>query len=121
SDAAASERIARHREHFVGLARLDRIEPAVAIPAGAIQVVAEGATFVLPLGEIVDLEREKARLAREIGRLDGDLAKIAAKLANPAFLAKAKPEIVDEQREREAEARRNRDRLQAAFARIAGL
>jgi valyl-tRNA synthetase len=57
-------------------------------------------------------------LAKEIGRLDGDLAKFATKLANPAFLSKAKPEIIEEQREREADARRDRDRLKAAYARL---
>ena len=57
--------------------------------------------------------------AKEIGRLDADLRKFAQKLGNPAFLAKAKPEVVEEQREREADARRDRDRLQAVYDRIA--
>ena len=67
---------------------------------------------------MVDLPQEKARLAKEIGRLDADLAKFAAKLANPAFLAKAKPEVIEEQREREADTRRDRDRLKAAYERL---
>jgi valyl-tRNA synthetase len=67
---------------------------------------------------VVDLGREKTRLAKEIGRLDGDLAKFAAKLGNAAFLSKAKPEIIEEQREREADTRRDRDRLQAAYERL---
>ena len=62
--------------------------------------------------------QEKARLAKEIGRLDAELAKIAAKLANPDFLAKAKAEVVEEQREREADVRRDRDRLRAAYERL---
>jgi len=76
-------------------------------------------TFVLYPREAVDLGREKARLAKEIGRLDGDLAKFATKLANPAFLSRAKPEVIEEQREREADARRDRDRLRAVYERIA--
>jgi valyl-tRNA synthetase len=43
---------------------------------------------------------------------------MAAKLNNPGFLSKAKPEVVDEQREREADARRDRDRLKAAYDRL---
>ena len=62
--------------------------------------------------------REKARLAREIAKVDADLAKLATKLANPAFLAKAKAEMIDEQRERDAEIRRDRDRLKAAYERL---
>jgi valyl-tRNA synthetase len=118
AEPAAAERLARHREHFVQLARIERIEPAERVPADAIQIVTEGATLILPLGEIVDLAREKVRLAKEIGRLDSEIARIAAKLANPQFLTKAKPEVVEDQREREAGASRERDRLRAAYERL---
>ncbi|HVC53768.1 MAG TPA: valine--tRNA ligase [Stellaceae bacterium] len=114
ADPTAAARLDRHREHFQ---RLARVEPEAGEGSG-IQVVVEGATFILALGDVVDLGREKARLAKEIGRLDGDLAKFAAKLANPAFLERAKPEVVEEQREREADLRRDRDRLKAAYQRL---
>ena len=90
------------------------------MPSGAIQIVVEGATLILPLGDVIDLAREKARLTKEIGRLDSEIAKIAAKLGNPQFLAKAKPEVVEDQREREADASRDRDRLKAAYERLVG-
>jgi valyl-tRNA synthetase len=89
--------------------------------AAPLAVVVEGATLILPLGEVVDLAWERARLAKEIGRLDGEIAKFAAKLGNPQFLAKAKPEVVEEQREREADAARDRDRLRAAYDRLAAV
>jgi valyl-tRNA synthetase len=91
------------------------------LPPGAIQIVVEAATLILPLGRIVDLGREKARLAKEIWRLDGEIAKIAAKLGNPQFLSKAKPEVIEESREREADARNDRDRLRAAYDRLAAI
>jgi valyl-tRNA synthetase len=47
------------------------------------------------------------------------LAKIAAKLANPGFLAKARAEVVEEQREREADVLRDRNRLKTAYDRLA--
>jgi valyl-tRNA synthetase len=117
----AAERLARHAEHFVRLARVDRIEEATAVPVGSVQIVVEGATLVLPLGAVVDLSREKARLEKEIGRLDAELARIAAKLGNPQFVSKAKPEIVEDQRERAADAARDRDRLRAAYERLAAV
>jgi valyl-tRNA synthetase len=49
------------------------------------------------------------------------LAKIAAKLANPGFLSKAKAEVVEAQREREADVARDRDRLKAAYDRLAAM
>jgi valyl-tRNA synthetase len=122
-------RLKRHREHFSRLARvtLPGVEAKIAAgttrakaktAAGSVQVVGAGATFVLPLGDVIDLAREKTRLAKEIGKLDGELVKIAAKLANPNFLAKAKPEVIEEQREREADAMCDRDRLKAAYDRL---
>jgi valyl-tRNA synthetase len=111
----AMERIERHREHFIRLARVERFEPVAEVPAGGVQVVVEGATLILCLGEVVDLTREKERLGKEIGKLDAELAKIAAKLGNPNFLAKAKAEVVEQQREREADATRDRDRLRLAY------
>ncbi|HJU18368.1 MAG TPA: valine--tRNA ligase [Stellaceae bacterium] len=119
AEPAVLDRLARHREHFLRLARVEEITAVDTVPAGAIQTVVEGATLILSLGGVVDLAREKARLGKEIARLDGEIGKLAQKLANPGFLQKARPEIVEEQREREAEAQGERARLKAAFDRIA--
>jgi len=118
AEPIAKERIERHREHFVRLARAERFETVETLPPGGVQVVIDGATLILALGEVVDLGRERERLGREIGKLDDELGKIAAKLGNPNFLAKARPEIVEEQRERQADASRDRDRLKAAYDRL---
>jgi valyl-tRNA synthetase len=123
-DAAPSTlaRLATHRELVLRLARLERAEPhSGEPPKGAIQVVLDEATLLLPLGGIMDLAQERARLAKEIARLDGDIDKSAKKLGNEQFIAKAKPEVVEEQRERLAEAEQARDRLKAALARLASL
>jgi valyl-tRNA synthetase len=111
----------RNEGHIVRLARLERIEVVSAPPAGSVSFIVEGTTLALPLGDVVDLGRERARLQKEIDRLDGELARIAQKLANPGFLAKARPEIIDEQREREADARGDRDRFKAAYDRLAAV
>ena len=119
AEPLAADRIERHCEHFMRLARVDGFEHVVGVPAGAVQAIVDGATLVVRLGDVVDLALEKARLDKEIGRLDTELAKIAAKLANPGFLAKARAEVVEEQREREADVARDRDRLKAAYDRLA--
>jgi valyl-tRNA synthetase len=118
SEPVAAQRIARHREHFVRLARVERFEPVESLPPGGVQAVVEGATLILALGEVVDLPKERERLGKEITRLETELAKIAAKLGNANFLAKAKPEVVEEQRERQVDAIRDRDRLRAAYDRL---
>ena len=119
AETIAAERIERHREHFVRLARVDGFEPVATVPAGGVQTIVDGATLILRLGDVVDLAWEKARLGKEISRLDAELAKIVAKLANPDFLTKARAGVVEEQRERELDTRRDRDRLMAAYERLA--
>jgi len=118
AEPIAMQRTERHREHFIRLARVERFEPAENIPSGSLQAVVGGATLILSLGEVVDLAHERERLGKEIGKLDAELAKIAVKLANPNFLAKARAEVIEEQRERQADATRDRDRLKAAYDRL---
>ena len=75
ANAAVLARLERHHEHFLRLARVEDITPVEAVPSGGVSAVVEGTTLILRLGEVVDLGREKARLAKELGRLDAELAK----------------------------------------------
>jgi valyl-tRNA synthetase len=126
SGADGGSWIAAHRDLVTRLARLARIEAPSAeerqrllAAKSAIQVVVGGATLSLDLAGTVDLDKERARLAKEAGSIEGEIAKVAQKLGNQQFLAKAKPEIVEEQRERQLELRASLDRVRAALARIA--
>jgi valyl-tRNA synthetase len=117
--------IERHRAQILRLARLKSIgtgneaaRRALVERKAALQVVAEDATLLIDLAGAVDLDKERARLEREAGALRGELGKIAQKLANPQFLAKAKTEVIDEQREREAEANAALARTNAALERL---
>ena len=122
---ASPEAVERLRKHGVvirTLARLDRIEEGGgATASGAVQVVVPEATLVLPLAGVIDAAAERARLGKEIGKLAGEIEKIDRKLANPAFLAKADPAVVEDQRERRAEAEAARQRLATALERLGAL
>ncbi len=83
-------------------------------------MVVENASLLLDLAGAVDIGKERARLRKEAEAVRGELDKIAAKLSNEQFIAKAKPEAVEEQREREANARAALNRLAAALDRIGG-
>ncbi len=101
------------------LARVSAIEPAPDhIPTGSAQVVLDEATLVIPLADLIDLAAERARLGRERARADEDRIKVATKLANAEFVARAKPEIVAENRERGQRATSEIARLDAALARL---
>ncbi|MEX0851827.1 MAG: valine--tRNA ligase [Bauldia sp.] len=103
------------------LARADAISLSEAPLSGAVQVVVGEATVSLPLAGIVDIDAERARLAKELDRMGKDIAKIEAKLGNQQFTAKAPEAVVEEQRERLAEASEVRAKTAAALARLAGL
>lgn len=114
-------RIETYRSLIETLARLSGIELATrAVPKGAVQIVVDEATFVLPLADIIDVEQERARLAKELDKLAAEIAKLEKKLANADFVARAPEEVVEEQRERCAEAAAQRARLGDALTRLAG-
>jgi valyl-tRNA synthetase len=122
-DQAGIDRMKGHDEQIRRLARLREIKPAraelMAATAGkTVQVVVEGGTIFLDLAGTVDLEKERTRLAREAAGYAAEIDKIMKKLGNEQFLAKAKPEVVEEQRERSAEAQRALSRVRAALDRI---
>jgi valyl-tRNA synthetase len=94
---------------------------AEVLPPGAVPFVAAGTSFALSVGALIDLAAERARLAKDIAARDGDLERTAKKLANPDFIARAPPEVVEENRERLAEAQAARARLAAMQDRLAAL
>jgi valyl-tRNA synthetase len=66
----------------------------------AVSLVLSGAVIYLPLADLVDTEREKGRLDRELKRLSQELARVEGKLNNEGFTAKAPPEVVAAEREK---------------------
>ena len=117
-DAATADRIARHRDLILTLARVSEVGAADAAPTGAVTFVSGGATAALSLAGIIDLAAERARLEKEIAAFDSDVAHVNKKLGNPNFVSRAAPEVVDEQREKLAEAEAGKTRLQAALTRL---
>jgi valyl-tRNA synthetase len=111
-------RARRHEETLCRLARLERIGFEAGPPKGSAQVVVGATTAALPLAGVVDMAAERARLAREIEKAGSEIAKIDAKLSNAQFVAKAPPEVVEENRERRAGFESTRTRLEAALQRI---
>jgi valyl-tRNA synthetase len=115
---ATRERLARHRVLIERLARLASIELADAPPAGAVQFVAGEATGALTIAGIIDVASERARLAKDIAALAADAERTAKKLANADFVARAPEEVVEENRERLAEAEAARAKLEGALERL---
>ncbi|MGO4128559.1 valine--tRNA ligase [Inquilinus sp. YAF38] len=121
ASAETRRRLDTHGALIRRLARLASIEVSEAVPAkGSAQAVIDEATLVLPLTGIIDLDKERARLTKEIEKNASEVEKIDRKLGNAQFLEKAPDDVVEEQRERRAEAQAAIEKLRQALARVAG-
>ena len=90
------------------------ISYVTAIPKGAAQIPFGEITIAIPLADVIDLEQERARLGKESDKWVAEIKKIENKLANKDFVDRAPPEVVEEHRERKAEAEAMLAKLQAA-------
>jgi valyl-tRNA synthetase len=80
-------------------------------PEGSVTVVTTSAAIALPLSELVDIEAEKARIAKERAAAQKEYDALFAKLNNPGFTEKAPEKIVSAERERLISLRDKLDRL----------
>jgi valyl-tRNA synthetase len=110
-------RAKRHEETILRLARIDAMSFGKA-PAGAVQIVLDEATLALPLAGIIDVAAESKRLKREIDKVGSEIRQLDAKLANEKFVARAPEHVVEEQRERKADAEATAARLEQALKRL---
>ena len=102
------------------MARASEVGPLNgAMPTGSAQAVVDEATVVIPLAGLIDLEAERRRLEKDRARALAEAEKVSRKLANADFVARAKAEVVEENRERLAGFEREAARLAAAIERIA--
>ena len=118
ADAAIKQRATDWGETIRRLARISEISFAPAAPAGSAQMLVRGLTVAMPLAGAIDISAEKARLSKEIGKLDGEAKKIEAKLGNADFLTRAKEEVVEENRERLEDARAKIAKMTVALERL---
>ena len=111
-------RLEANAEALSTLARLDDITKADEAPKGSVQFVLDETTFALPLEEVIDITAETERLNREIGKVGDEIDKLSAKLANENFTARAPAHVVEEQRQRKADAEATAAKLSDALKRL---
>ena len=84
----------------------------------AVQIITDSATIYLPLSDIIDFEKERARLTNEKKRLIGEIERIEKKLSNEGFTAKAPAAVVEGERQKMAKYREMLDGVEAAIAKL---
>ena len=121
-DAATAEVLRRHLGHVVRLAGLSTLDVASDTPRAdpdTVRRVVRGFELHVPLAGIVDRRQEADRVARELTRLTKQRGGLQARLANPAFVERADPEVVRDTRDQEAEVGRRQEKLERILAELA--
>ncbi|MFF2320242.1 valine--tRNA ligase [Agrobacterium sp. NPDC058088] len=118
ANTSTEARLDRHAAAIMRLARADEIRAADVAPKGSAQIIVGEATVCLPLGNLVDLAAEQARLEKAIGKVDAEMERIDKKLSNEKFVANADPEVVAAERERKAELEVQLSSLRTALTRV---
>ncbi|NTW23543.1 MAG: valine--tRNA ligase [Lentimicrobium sp.] len=86
------------------LGNISAIEYVNEKPAAAAGFMIKSNEYYIPLGEGVDLEAEKEKLEKELAYTQGFLDSVLKKLGNERFVSNAKPEVVDIERQKKADA-----------------
>ncbi|MBI3624935.1 MAG: valine--tRNA ligase [Candidatus Rokubacteria bacterium] len=101
------------------LARCDvTVDPRAARPAASAMTIAEGVECFVPLEGLVDLEAERQRLAKEIKKVEEQIAFLQGKLRNREFKAKAPRDVVEREKGRLTEQRTIREKLRVSLGRL---
>ena len=79
---------------------VDIVDQVPADTAGMVEAITHEARMFMPLADLVDLEKEKARIQKELTKNKAELDKLSAKLNNPGFVNKAPANVVQAERER---------------------
>ena len=108
------DRAYRHEDILKRIARLEDIVVSEAVPDGAVSTVVGETVVALGIADQIDVAEARKRLDKEIGQLDKDIMSTEKKLGNEAFVSKAPPEIVEENRERIVDWTGRREKLKAA-------
>jgi len=116
--AQTADRLDRHHAMLSRLARLESIQLSAFDGSGAAQVVVDETSYALPLEGIIDLDAEKARLAKAVAAAEKERDALAARLANPSFVERAKPEAVEKARSDHSDKSAEAERYRAALERL---
>ena len=86
---------------------------------GMVTVTTHAARLFMPLAELVDLEKEKARIEKELKKNRAELDKLEAKLGNPGFVNKAPAHVVEAEQDRAEKLRALLAKLEESAASMA--
>jgi valyl-tRNA synthetase len=116
--ALQNRAMANQQAALLRIARLETVTETEDFGNGCAQGRVDGLDIALPLADILDLAAEAARLNKEISAVTAEIEKIARKLDNPGFIAKAPDDVIVENRRRLEEENVKREGLNVALSRL---
>ncbi|MEH3160224.1 MAG: valine--tRNA ligase [Sphingomonas taxi] len=118
ADGDGRDRLERNAAVLSRLARIEAVSHDQAGAGSVLQIVVDGATFMLPVEGVIDLDAERARLTKGIAAAEKERDALAGRLGNASFVERAKPEAVEKARADHADKAAEAERLSAALARL---
>ena len=103
------------------LARIDHLEKTLSFPKGCATLTVSGASFGLPLADIIDIDEERARLHKSLDKLGKELGGLRSRLNNPKFVVSAPEDVVNETRANLTLREEEEAQMKAALERLADL
>ncbi|MEP3845573.1 MAG: valine--tRNA ligase [Paracoccaceae bacterium] len=103
------------------MARIETLTEVDTFPKGTVSLGLPGGTFGLPLADVIDVDAEKARLEKTLGKLAKELGGLRGRLKNPKFAESAPAEVVEETKANLAAREEEEAKLNEALARLSEL
>lgn len=87
----------------------------------SVQIITDSATLYLPLSDLVDAEKERARLSAELEKLNSEIKRVESKLSNESFVSKAPAAVVNAEKDKLAKYLEKLDGVKAALEKLKGI
>ncbi|MCH4293177.1 valine--tRNA ligase [Shewanella sp. 3B26] len=116
-------RIEANQAFFGTLAKLESmtiLAEGEAAPMATTQLIGE-MELLIPMAGLIDVAAEMARIDKQLEKLTGEVARIEGKLSNEGFVAKAPAEVIEKERAKAADIKRDMDKLTEQKAELAKL
>jgi len=112
AETEQTELLKKYQNYFLKLAKVSNIELGIDIskPKSSIAAVVQNIEIYLPLEGLIDLDAEKAKLEKQLLKLEKEFQKINSKLSNNKFLANAPESIIKKEREKYKEVKTKADK-----------
>ena len=121
TDESLRDVFASHTGYFAGLADstpLTMLSGGADKPKNALTAACGGVTIYLPLKGLIDIDKEMARLKKELDNLNGEIKRAEAKLNNQGFVSKAPAAVVEKERAKKADAETKKAALEERMAQL---